>query len=163
MDIDSVVATAEELATRQFLGVPDDSGHWLEGVAHTGTRAAFEPIAVFASLHETPADYDGTAWRLWEEAYDRFEQHRQDAVVALTARWGPPQPYSFRSEYERVLAGDESVSTLDYDLAMFTGGEPFPAWSHDGRIVGLLLGQMDKEFPIVLTLAAVATADRGDP
>jgi hypothetical protein len=45
---------------------------------------------------------------------------------------------------------------LDHELAMFTSGAPFPAWRHGDRIAGLLLGQMDKEFPIVLTLAVIA-------
>lgn len=42
---------------------------------------------------------------------------------------------------------------------MFTGGEQFPAWRHEDRIVALLLGQMDKEFPIVLTAAAIKILD----
>ncbi|WP_410809445.1 hypothetical protein [Micromonospora sp. 067-2] len=154
MNIATVVASAEELVERPFIGASADTSDWLEGAAQSGARALFVPIAVFESLHETPADYDGTAWRLWEEAYSGFERHRRDAVAALTARWGPAEPYSFRAEYERVIAGDE-VSRLDYDLAMFTGGEQFPAWRHGGRIVVLLLGQMDKEFPIVLTVAAI--------
>ena len=153
--MDSVVASAEELVSRQFLGAPEDTSDWLEGAAQTGARALFAPIAVFESLHETPADYEGTAWRLWEEAYNGFERNRQDVADVLTARWGHPQPYSFRAEFERVMAGDESVSRLEYDLAMFTGGEQFPAWRREGRIVALLLGQMDKEFPIVLTIAAI--------
>ncbi|GAA1815647.1 hypothetical protein GCM10009682_40710 [Luedemannella flava] len=78
---------------------------------------------MFESLHETAADYDLTAWRLYEEAYDRFEQQRRDIVEALTARWGPPKHYSFHAEYDRVVAGDESVSRLEYDLAMFANSE----------------------------------------
>jgi hypothetical protein len=35
------------------------------------------------------------------------------------------------------------------------GGEQFPAWRHGRRIIALLLSQMDKEFPIVLTVAAI--------
>ena len=41
-------------------------------------------------------------------------------------------------------------------MPLFAGEDPFPAWQHDDRIVALLLGQMDKEFPIVLTLAVLA-------
>jgi hypothetical protein len=84
-------------ASRRFSGGADYSGGWLEGVAQTGAAACFVPVAVFESLHETPADEDGTAWRLWEEAYHGFEQRRQDAVLALTARWGSPEPYSFNA------------------------------------------------------------------
>lgn len=156
--MDSAVASAEELAARPFSAALADTSDWLEGAAQRGTRAHFVAIAVFESLHETPADYDGTAWQLGEQAYGRFAQHRQEVVAALTVRWGPPQPYSFRAEYERVVAGDETVSALEYDLAMFTGGEEFPAWRLEGRIVALLLGQMDKEFPIVLTVAVVAVS-----
>ena len=36
------------------------------------------------------------------------------------------------------------------------GEEPFPSWRRHDRLVALLLGQMDKEFPIVLTLAVIA-------
>ena len=84
--MDSAVASAEELATRPFSAAPADTSDWLEGAAQSGTRAHFDAIAVFESLHETPADYDGTAWQLWEQAYGRFEQHRQEVVAALTVR-----------------------------------------------------------------------------
>ncbi|KUL23678.1 hypothetical protein [Actinoplanes awajinensis] len=160
MDIGGVVAAAEELLARPFLDGSADSSDWLEGAAQSGSQAHFVPIAVFASLHETTADHDGTAWRLLDEAYQSFEQFRRDVVAALTTRWRPPEPHSFHAEYERVVAGDESVSSLEYDLAMFTSGEPFPAWRHEGRIITLLLGQMDKEFPLVLTVAAVEVATR---
>ncbi|MCO8274416.1 hypothetical protein M1L60_27835 [Actinoplanes sp. TRM 88003] len=158
--IADVVASAQELVSQQFPEGAEDTSDWLEGVPQIGARAAFAPIAVFESLHETPADYDGTAWRLWEEAFHGFEEQRQEAVAALAAKWGPPQSHSFRPEHDRVWAGDESVSKLEYDLAMFTGGEPFPAWRHGSRIIALLLGQMDKEFPIVLTLAALTMPDQ---
>ena len=156
--MDDAVAVAEDLAVRPFSTAAADTSDWLEGMAQRGARAHFAAIAVFESLHETPADHDGTAWRLWEQAYGGFEQHRRDVAAVLTVRWGPPQPYAFRTEYERVTAGDETVSPLEYDLAMFTGGEQFPAWRHEDRIVALLLGQMDKEFPIVLTVAAIAVS-----
>lgn len=153
--MDSVVASARGLVERPFRGALADSSVWLEGAAQDGARASFAPLAVFESLHGTPADFDGTAALLWEEAYNGFERHRRDAVAALTAVWGAPLRYSFAAEYGRVVAGDASVSELEYDLAMFTSGEPFPAWRHDGRIIALLLGQMDKEFPIVLAIAAI--------
>lgn len=154
VDIDRVVASAEELAVRPFPDTSAPTGAWLEGMAQSGADAHFAPIAVFESLHETPADYDGTAWRLHEEAYNGFERDQQDAVAALTARWGPPQSYSFRAENERVWSGDESVTPLEYELAMFVGAGQFPAWRHGDRIVAVLLGQLDKEFPIVLTVVA---------
>jgi hypothetical protein len=134
---------------------------WLEGAAQSGTTAHFAPIAVFESLHETPADYDLTAWQLYEEAFNRFEQQRHDIVKALTALWGPQKHYSFEAEYDRVVAGDESVSRLEYDLAMFVGDNRVPAWPHEHRVVALLLGQMDKEFPIVLTVAVIKTGSAG--
>lgn len=113
MDAGSVVSSVEELVARQFLGVPTNAGEWLEGLAQSGSDALFTPIAVFESLYETPADYAGTAGDLWEEAYRDFEQRRRDTEAALTSRWGPSQPYSFRAEYERVLARDEGVSSLE--------------------------------------------------
>lgn len=161
MNIERVVASVEELLTRPFLREAPDASDWLEGSAQTGTRAHFAPIAVFESLHETPADYDLTAWQLYEEAYNRFEQQRRDIVEALTALWGPPQQYSFQAEYDRVVAGDESVTPLEYDLAMFAGDQHVPAWLHEHRVVALILGQMDKEFPIVLTAAVIELGSSG--
>jgi hypothetical protein len=158
MSSDDIEAVAEELLARPFLDTREDASDWLEGAAQTGSRGHFKPIAVFESLHETPADFDGTAWQLQEEAYEGFERRRRDAVATLTARWGPSQPYSYRPQHDRVLANDESVSGFEYDLAMFTGGEPIPAWRHGDRTVALMLGQMDKEFPIVLTIAVIKTS-----
>ncbi|GLY07953.1 MULTISPECIES: hypothetical protein [Actinoplanes] len=150
------IEDAEELLSRPFPRELPDVGDWLEGAAQSGANAHFVPLAVFASLHDTPADYDDTAWPQHVEAFRRFEQQRQEIVVALTARWGPPRQYSFRTAFERVVAGDDSVSSLEFDLAMFAGDQPVPAWPHGDRVVALLLGQMDKEFPIVLTVAAIS-------
>jgi len=156
VDDDSLVALAAELVTRRFPDGATDGSDWLEGLPQSSQKAHFAPIAMSESLYETPADYDGRIGELYEEVYNDFLQRRQRAVDALTARWGTPRLYSFQAEYDRVLANDDSVSSLEYDLAMFTGGQPFSAWQRDGRIVGLLLGQMDKEFPILLTLAVIA-------
>lgn len=161
MNIARIVASAEQLLARPFLPEAPDASDWLEGSAQTGTSAHFAPIAVFESLHETPADYNLTAWQLYEETYHRFEQQRRDIVKALTALWGPPQQYSFQAEYDRVVAGDQSVTRLEYDLAMFAGEQQVPAWLHEHRIVALLLGQMDKEFPIVLTAAVIELGSSG--
>ena len=69
---------------------------------------------------------------------------------------GPAASHSFAAELERFWADHESLSSFECDLALFAGDEPFPAWRRDDRLVALLLGQMDKEFPIVLTLAIIA-------
>jgi hypothetical protein len=161
VDIDQAVASAEELLARPFLSEAPDVSNWLEGSAQSGTRAHFAPIAVFESLYETPADHDLMAWRLYEDAYNRFEQQRRDIVAELTALWGPPEQYSFQAEYDRVVGNDESVPRLEYDLAMFAGDEPFPAWPYENRVIALLLGQMDKEFPIVLTAAVIKVGSGG--
>lgn len=158
MDDDDLVALAEELVARPF---PDGSAHgsdWLVGLAQSGPEAHFAPIAKSDNLYYMSADYDERIAELWEEIYHDFERQRQQATSALTTLWGAPQPYSFAAEQARVWANDESVSELDYDLAMFTSGKQFQAWRQGERIVGLLLGQMDKEFPIVLTLAVIARA-----
>jgi len=161
VNIKRAVASAEELLSRPFPREVPETSDWLDGEAQSVTNAHFAPIAVFASLHETPADYDLTAWQLYEEAYNRFEQQRQEIVEALAALWGPPRQYSFQAEYDRVVANDESVSRLEYDLAMFAGDNPVPAWLHEHRVVALLLGQMDKEFPIVLTVAVIESGSAG--
>ncbi|WP_344654045.1 hypothetical protein [Cryptosporangium japonicum] len=161
MDVDGVVRVVEELVARPFTEEPAHTGDWLEGLPQSGAEAHFAPLAVSPSLYETAADDDGTIGDLWWEAYRGFEERRHDVGAALASRWGPSQPYSFHAEHERVLAGDEEVSSLHYDLAMFTGGDEFPAWRRDGRLVGLLLGQMDKEFPIVLTVAVLAAEAAG--
>ncbi|MFG2045348.1 hypothetical protein [Dactylosporangium sp. NPDC048998] len=156
MDNDALVALAEEMLARPFPEGPADCSDWLIGLAQSGPEAHFAPIAMSESLYETPADYDGRIGELWLEVWNDFEQRRLRAVAALTAAWGPPRLHSFRAEYERVTGNDADVSTLDYNLAMFTSDEQFPAWRHGDRIVCLLLGQMDKEFPTVLTLAVIA-------
>jgi hypothetical protein len=161
VNVERVVASAEELLARPFTSAAPEISDWLEGSAQSGTTAHFAPIAVFESLHETPADYDLTAWQLYDAAYSRLERLRQDIVGALTTRWGPPQRHSFQAEYNRVVAGDESVTLLEYDLAMFAGEDPVPAWPHEHRIAVLLLGQMDKEFPIVLALAVIESGSGG--
>ena len=161
MNIERAVASADELLSRPFPREAPETSDWLDGEAQSVTDAHFAPIAVFASLHETPADYDLTAVRLYEEAYKCFEQHRQEVVEALAVLWGPPRQYSFQAEYDRVVANDESVSRLEYDLAMFAGDNPVPAWLHERRVVALLLGQMDKEFPIVLAVAVIKSGSAG--
>lgn len=146
MHADAIADPAEDLATRPF---PDGSAYssdWLDGLAQSAPGAHFVPIAMSESLYETPAD-DGSIIERYDEVYNDFEHRRRQIVAALTAKWGPPQPYSLYPELERVMENDESVSMLDYDLALFTNGEQFPAWRRDDRLVGLLLGQMDKEFP----------------
>ncbi|MEV8511944.1 hypothetical protein [Dactylosporangium sp. NPDC051484] len=144
------------MVTRPFPDGPTGGSDWLVGLAQSGPEAHFAPIAMSESLYETPADYDGSIGELYDEVYRDFGRRRLQYVAALTAKWGPPKADSFQAEHERVMGNDNSVSMLDYDLARFTNGEQFPAWRHDDRIVGLLLGQVDKEFPIVLTLAVIA-------
>ncbi|UWZ37661.1 hypothetical protein Drose_05140 [Dactylosporangium roseum] len=156
MNDDALADLAEELVTRPFPDGPAHDSSSLDGSTQSGPEAHFVPIAMQESLYETPADYDGSIGELYDDVYDEFEQRRLRAAAVLAARWGSPQPYSFQAELERVMANDDSVSMLDYDLALFTSGEQFPAWRRGDRIVGLLLGQMDKEFPIVLTLAVIA-------
>ncbi|WP_430781527.1 hypothetical protein [Actinoplanes sp. G11-F43] len=155
MEIGQIMASVEEMVSRPFPDAAPDVSDWLEGVGQSGAGAHFVPVAVFESLYETPADYDLTAAAVYAEVYERFEGQRQEIAAAMTALWGPPRRYTFRAEYDRVLAGDGNVSGLAYDLAMFAGEDMIPAWSRHDRIVTLLLGQMDKEFPIVLTVAVI--------
>jgi hypothetical protein len=156
MNDDALVGLAEDLVAQPFPDGATGGNEWLMGLAQSGPKAHFAPIAMSESLYETPADDDGSIDELYGGVYRDFERRRLQYVAALTAKWGPPQAYSFQAELERVMGNDDSVSMLDYDLACFTSGEQFPAWRRDDRIVGLLLGQMDKEFPIVLTLAVIA-------
>lgn len=156
MDDDSLVAVVRDLLTRPFPVDGTDDGSWLVGEAESAPGGHFAPIASSPSLYETPADDDGTIGDIYERVYADFEIRRSRAANALAAMWGPPRLRSFAVELERFWADHESLSPFEYDLALFAGEEPFPAWQRDDRMVALLLGQMDKEFPIVLTLAVIA-------
>lgn len=117
------------LAQEALVGVRTNStvGDWLVGLAQSGPGAHFASMATSGSLYETPADYDGSIAELYDEVYHDFECRRLQYLAALTAKWGPPRAYSFRAELERVMTNDDSLAMLDYDLALFTSGEQFPA------------------------------------
>lgn len=156
VDDDSLVAAARDLVIRPFPADDPGSGSWLVGETESVPGGHFAPIASSPSLYETPADDDGTIGDIYERVYTDFQRRRRRAADALAAIWGPPQSYSFAAELERFYADQESLSPFEYDLALFAGEEPFPSWRRHDRLVALLLGQMDKEFPIVLTLAVIA-------
>ena len=150
------MAVVRDLVTRPFLADGPSRRSWLVGEAESAPGGHFVPIASSPSLYETPADDNGTMVDIYEQVYTDFRIRRRRAADVLSAIWGRPQPYSFAAELERFWADHESLSSFDYDLALFAGEEPFPTWRRDDRLVALLLGQMDKEFPIVLTLAVIA-------
>jgi hypothetical protein len=91
----------------------------------------------------------------WADAEDELLDLRRQAVEALTAAWGPPQTHSFEQDAERILAGEEVPSVVQ-DLAMFAFWRQADEWRRGDRTVWLVLGQLDKEFPIVLMLAVTA-------
>lgn len=150
------MAAVLDLVTRPFPAEGSGRGSWLVGEAESSPGGHFVPVASRPSLYDTPADYDGTIGDIYEQVYTDFEVRRRMAANALAPMWGRPRPHSFAAERERFWADHESLSPIEYDLALFAGEKPFPAWRRDDRLVALLLGQMDKEFPIVLTLAIIA-------
>jgi len=156
VDDDSLVAAARDLVARPFFADGPRGGSWLVGETESVPGGHFAPLASSPSLYETPADDDGTIGDIYEQVYTDLKSRRRRAADALAAIWGPPRPYSFAAELERFWADHESLSPFEYDLALFAGEEPFPSWRRHDRLVALLLGQMDKEFPIVLTLAVIA-------
>ncbi|WP_254667844.1 hypothetical protein [Streptomyces griseus] len=85
-----------------------------------------------------------------EAAYEEFESERWGVVLALDERWGPHRVLSTDAYAERDVEGGsvppffEALFELGYygDLQIWDVG--------DGRRVGVGVGQMDREEPVVL-------------
>ncbi|MFC5001964.1 hypothetical protein ACFPIJ_29540 [Dactylosporangium cerinum] len=142
------VALAERLVTLPFPPAATVADDWIIGRATSGPDRHFVPVAASEVLEDAPAER-------WAEAQDRLERRRREVVQALTAAWGPSQIHSFEPDFERIIAG-QAVRPVIEDLALFACDHHADVWPRPHRTVCVVLGQVDKHYPIVLMIAVTA-------
>ncbi|WP_344507077.1 hypothetical protein [Dactylosporangium maewongense] len=141
------VALAEELTARPFPTTPTGADNWVVGQAQSGPDRHFAPLASSEILEDAPGER-------WAEVEDDFERRRGAVVSTLTAAWGEPQTYSFDRDFDRLIAG-EALPTVIQDLTYCSFGHHADTWRRGDRTVCVVLGQVDKHFPIMVLLAVI--------
>ncbi|MFI7217354.1 hypothetical protein [Micromonospora maritima] len=142
MNVDESLDLAEELVRRDYPPARVER-HLGPGMDVSGPGYQIVSVAVSDVFWEEPAER-------WDEAWRQAEEERGQLVAALSGRWGPPRPRSFRADLERAIRGEPLPPLADV-LAEFVAEAD--TWHRHGRSVCVALGQWDKEFPIQLVLA----------
>ncbi|MFC4047657.1 hypothetical protein ACFO1B_55420 [Dactylosporangium siamense] len=141
-------ALAERLVTLPFPPAATAADDWIIGRATSGPDRHFAPIAASEVLEDAPAER-------WTKAQDRLERRLLEVVQSLTAAWGPSQIHSFAPDFDRIIAG-QAVRPVVEDITLFAYGHHANVWHRSGRTVCVVLGQLDKHYPIVLMIAVTA-------
>ncbi|MEV6263254.1 hypothetical protein AB0M42_21230 [Streptomyces sp. NPDC051784] len=130
--------------------------------ADPGRSAAGEDFAIVAlrvSQDFPHGQGDGDEGEGLDAAHEAFETERWGAVLALDERWGAHGRIS-TTEYEELEADGTPVPPFHATLIELGYSGDLQTWDADGRTVGIGVGQMDKEEPVVLYAVALATEDR---
>ncbi|KAB1145380.1 hypothetical protein F7R91_19595 [Streptomyces luteolifulvus] len=145
MDIAHWLATVDLLCTRDF---PAEHGR-----TDVGTGGPGYHIAELLTSGDFWED-DGTEW---EETETQYECNRDGLSERLTERWGPPDPISLASVFERSTGGENIPepwgSLCAHVPNLHLWGPP-----QTDRWVALGVSQWDKELPFQL-LAVVTEVD----
>ncbi|MFC4046390.1 hypothetical protein ACFO1B_48930 [Dactylosporangium siamense] len=142
------VALAERLVALPFPPAVTAADDWIIGRATSGPDRHFAPVAASEVLADAPAER-------WTEAQDRLERRRLAVVQALTSAWGSSQLHSFAPDFDRIIAG-QAVRPVVEDITLFASEHHANVWRRSRRTVCVVLGQLDKHYPIVLMIAVTA-------
>ncbi|MCX5410416.1 hypothetical protein [Streptomyces sp. NBC_00059] len=139
------------------------------GCADPGRSASGEDFAIvalrvgedFYDAEGDGADGDGEddAERM-DAAHEAFETERWGVVLALDERWGPHRELSTDAYEEREAEG-QAVPPFFAALIELGYSGDLQTWDAGGRTVGVGVGQMDREEPVVLFAVALAPAQAG--
>ncbi|MFG2920551.1 hypothetical protein ACGFYA_03435 [Streptomyces sp. NPDC048305] len=133
--------------------------------ADPGRSAAGEDFAIVAlrvSEDFPLGQGDGDEGEGLDAAHEAFETERWGAVLALDERWGAHGHIS-TTEYEERDADGADVPPFYAALIELGYSGPLQTWDTDGRTVGIGVGQMDEEEPVVLYAVALAPCDESAP
>ncbi|MFE3515017.1 hypothetical protein [Streptomyces sp. NPDC059166] len=125
--------------------------------ADPGRSAAGEGFAVVALRvsEDFPRGRDGgDEGGGLDAAHEAFETERWGAVLALDERWGAHGRIS-TTAYEELDADGAAVPPFHAALIELGYSGDLQTWDTDGRTVGIGVGQMDKEEPVVLYAVAL--------
>ncbi|MFF5894973.1 hypothetical protein ACFY8O_03500 [Streptomyces argenteolus] len=126
-----------------------------QGCADPGRSACGEDFAVVAlRVGEDFYDADDDGERM-DAAHEAFETERWGVVLALDTRWGRHGELS-TVPYEEREAEGRAVPPLFAALGELGYSGDLQTWHADGRTVGIGVGQMDREEPVVLFAVAFA-------
>lgn len=142
------VVLAERLVTLPFPATETAADNWVIGRATSGPDRHFAPVAASAVLEDAPAER-------WTETEDLFERRRHEVVQVLAEAWGPAHRHSFGPDFERIIAGHEVRPVIE-DLTLLAYEHHADVWWRADRTVCVVLGQVDKHYPIVLMIAVIA-------
>ncbi|OKI98646.1 hypothetical protein AMK10_03740 [Streptomyces sp. CB02058] len=139
------------------------------GCADPGRSASGEDFAIVAlrvgedfygagagadGAEDGEADGDGRTARM-DAAHEAFETERWGVVLALDERWGPHRELS-ADAYEESEAAGALVPPFFGALVELGYFGDVQTWDVGGRTVGVGVGQMDQEEPVVLFAVALA-------
>ncbi|MEU5717887.1 hypothetical protein AB0G71_19235 [Streptomyces sp. NPDC020403] len=147
---------SSDLAAIEALRTGSTAPPWI-GCADLARSASGEDFAIVALRVSEDFYGPGNDGGASAAAYEVFETERWGVVLALDERWGPHHVLCTDEYAEREVEGGsvppffEALFELCYygDLHLWDAG--------DGRRVGVGVGQMDREEPVVL-FAVVLTS-----
>ncbi|MFJ8869635.1 hypothetical protein ACIRD6_28175 [Streptomyces sp. NPDC102473] len=96
-----------------------------------------------------------------DAAHEEFETERWGVVLALDARWGAHRVLP-TAPYEECEAAGAVVPPFFAALIELGYSGDLQLWDAYGRAVGVGVGQMDKEEPVVLFAVALGPAYAAD-
>lgn len=126
------------------------------GCADPGRSASGQDFAVVAlRVGEDFYGADDDGERM-DAAHEAFETERWGVVLALDERWGRHGELSTAAYEEREAQG-RAVPPFFAALSELGLSGDLQTWDAGGRTVGIGVGQMDREEPVVLFAVVLAT------
>ncbi|MYR68188.1 MULTISPECIES: hypothetical protein [unclassified Streptomyces] len=130
------------------------------GCADPGRSAAGQDYAIVALRTSQDFYAAGDDGENVGAAYEAFETERWGVVLALDERWGPHRPLALDAYAEQ---DEEGTPVPPFCAGLFELGYygDLQVWHVDGREVGVGVGQMDQEEPVVLFVLVTASTPVG--
>ncbi|MFG2428530.1 hypothetical protein [Streptomyces sp. NPDC048590] len=135
---------------------------WCADPGRSAAGEGFAIVALRVSEDFPLGPGDGDEGESLDAAHEAFETERWGAVLALDERWGRHRELS-TTEYEQRDTDDADVPPFYAALIELGYSGDLQIWDTGGRTVGIGVGQMDKEEPVVLYAVALARSDARAP
>ncbi|MGW1817939.1 hypothetical protein ACWCQM_30765 [Streptomyces sp. NPDC002125] len=128
------------------------------GCADPGRSASGEDFAIVAlrvseDFYGADGNGEDDAERM-DAAHEAFETERWGVVLALDERWGPHRELSAMAYEESEVAAGAVPPFFGALVELGYSGD-VQTWDVSGRRVGVGVGQMDQEEPVVLFAVAL--------